>query len=274
MKVGTQVFEVSDHLLIRKWKQSPPESWNLCFWSQCHLLIKRQTHHDQKVETHKHRFLKSVLLADQKVETTPSSESWNLGFWSQCHLLIKRLRTPWLKGRDTQNLGFWSQCHLLINMWRQAPLKVGTYIFEVSVTCLSKGGDIWKSCRKCSLPRWRHHHIYSSWDLGFLRSVSLADQKVETPWSKGRDTQTYVFEVSVICWSKDRDNPPVKVGTWVFEVSVTCWSKGRDTMIKRRHPKAGRPWSKRWRHPNIGFWSQYCLLIKRWRQPPPVKVGT
>ena len=139
---------------------------NLGFWSQCHLLIKRQRHPDEKADTPKLRFLKSVSLADQKVETPwskgeikshpnlgfwshchllikrwrqPTSESWNLGFWSQCHLLIKRWRHPdqkaeTPKGRDTlikrcrhPNLGFWSQCHLLIKWWRQLPLvKVGT----------------------------------------------------------------------------------------------------------------------------------------------------
>ena len=54
-------------------------------------------------------------------------------------------------------------------------------------------------------------------EFRFLKSLSLADQKMETPdqkveTPKGRDTQTYVFEVSVTCWSKGGDNPPVIFG--------------------------------------------------------------
>ena len=183
------------------------------------------------------RFLKSMSLADQKVET-PTSESWNLGFWSHTcwpkggETLIKSAETP--KGRDTlikrcrhPNLGFCSQCHLLIKRWRQLPLvEVGTWVFEVSVTCWSNSGDTlikklhtpkvetpWSKCR-CT-QRWRHpdqkmemsklrflksvcHLLIKggdnspSWklELRFLKSVSLADQKAETPWcNKSGDTQ-------------------------------------------------------------------------------------
>ena len=124
----------------------PGESLDLGFWD---TWSKRWGHPDQKadtpkggetlikrwrhpeVEMSKLRFLQSVSLADQMVETTPPGESWNLGFWSHCHLLIKRQRHPdekveTPKGRDPPvkswrhpNLGFWSQCHLLIKRWRQ-----------------------------------------------------------------------------------------------------------------------------------------------------------
>ena len=65
---------------------------NLGFWSQCHLLIWRWRHPDQREETplikrcrHPNLgFLKSVSLADQKAETTPLEV--------KCHLLIKRWR--------------------------------------------------------------------------------------------------------------------------------------------------------------------------------------
>ena len=160
---------------IKRWRY-----WNLGFWSQCHLLIKRQTHPDQKAGTPKLRFLKSVLLADQKTETNPH-QSWDLGFevsvtcWSKGRdTLITRQRhpkveTPWSKGRDTQR-------------WRHLDQKVEipNFGFEVSVTCWSK---VETTQQKLA--------------LRFLESMSLADQKAEipdqkaeTPWWKGGDTQT------------------------------------------------------------------------------------
>ena len=148
-----------------------------------------------------------MSLADLKAETPWSGRDTlikrcrqNLGFWSQCHLLIKRQRHP----NQKANLP-WSQVSFADQKVRQ-PLKVGTR-FLVSVTCWSKGRDILikrHPDQKAETPKLR-----------FLKSVSLADLKVETPWSKGRDT-----------------------------------------LIKRC------------RHPNLGFWSQYHLLIKRQRQPP------
>ena len=73
------------------------------------------------------------------------------------------------------------------------------------------------------------------WKLGFrfLKSVSLADQRVERPWSKSRHTQRW-----------------------------------RDPDQKADAPKGGDTLIKRWRCPNLGFWSHCHLLIKRWRQPP------
>ena len=57
---------------------------------------------DQKVETTHYwpklelRFLKSVSIADQKVEITPWPEL-ELRFLSECQLLIKRQRQPTAK---------------------------------------------------------------------------------------------------------------------------------------------------------------------------------
>ena len=180
------------------------------FWSQWHTQrwrdpdqkaddTQRWRHPDQKVEMSKLRFLKSLSLADQKVETTPPPESWNLGFWSQCHLLIKQCRTPWskscrhpkvethlIKRCRHPNLGFSCQC----------------------VTCWSKGGD--------NLCQWK-------FELRFLKSVSLADQK-------GSDTL---------------------INMWRLPKAETPWSK-------ERQPNLGF-WNKchllikRLRHPNLGF---------------------
>ena len=186
------MFLKSVSLADQKLETTPHESWNLGFWSQCHLLIKRWRHHDDwKAETPKLRFLKSVSLADQKVETTPQ---WNLEirFLKSLSLADQKVETPWLKGRDTQNLGFWSQCHLLIKRQRhhdqkETPkgrdtlikkVKIPKQVFEVSITCWSKGGD--------SPLQWKL-------ELRILKSVSLADQKIETPWLKGRDTQNLGF---------------------------------------------------------------------------------
>ena len=376
------------HLLI-KTETIPCQSLDLGFWSQCHLLIKWQKHPDQKAGTPKGgdtlikrqrhpkvetpwskggdtqlRLLKSVSLADQKLETSKGGDTpikrwrhWNLGFWSQCHLLIKgrdtqrwrhsdqkvetpklkflksvsladqKADTPWSKGRDTLikrqrhpdkkaetpklrflklvsladqkvettphpkslNLGFWSQCHLLI-----------------------KGRDT---------ERWRHSdQKVETPKLKFLKSVSLADQKAETPWSKGRNTlmkrwrhpnlgfwsqcHLLIKAETIPCQSLD-------LGFWSQCHLLIKWQKhpdqkaetpkGGDTLIKRqRHPKVETPWSKggdtqlrllksvsladqkletpkggdtpikRWRHWNLGFWSQCHLLIKgrdtqRWR---------
>ena len=147
------------------------------------------------------RFLQSVCHLLIKWWRQP--ESWNLGFWSQCHLLIKRLRHPNLikksvslltQSGDTlikrqihPNLGFCSQC----------------------VTCWSNGGDnspSWKLelrfLKSLSLADQKMETTHQ-WklELRFLKSVSHSDQKVETPWSKS--------------W----DNPKVE----------TPWSKGVDT---------------------------------------------
>ena len=161
------------------------QSWNLGSSCQWHLLIKRQTTPLPKLEL---RFLKSMSLADQKAETTPSLiqscklgfwsqcpllikdrdnplvQSWNLGFCSQWHLLIKRQRQP--LPHPTLELRFWSQCYLLTKRQRQPPSPIQSWNlhFKVSVTCWSKSRD----------------NPPSKVELLFLKSVSLAVQKVET----------------------------------------------------------------------------------------------
>ena len=203
-------------------------------------------------DTLKLRFLKSLSLADQKVETTPQ---WKLElrFLKSVSLADQKAETPWSKSCNTQsgdtlikrqrhpNLGFWSQC----------------------VTCWSNGGD--------NSPSWQL-------ELRFLKSVSLADQKAETPWWKSAETQGIkrCRHPNLGFWSQChlvikrwRQLPPWKLELrFLKSVSLADqkaekpWSKGGNTLIKRC------------RHPNLGFWSQCHLLIKRWRHPPPVKVWT
>ena len=141
---------------------------------------------------------------------------------------LPKAETPWWKERQP-NLGFWNKCHLLIKRLRHPNLG----FCSQCVTCWSNGGDnspSWKLelrfLKSLSLADQKMETTHQ-WklELRFLKSVSHADQKVETPWSKSWDTQS------------------------------------RDTLIKRC------------RHPNLGFWSQCCLLIKWWRQLPLVKVG-
>ena len=65
------------------------QGWDVGFWSQCHLLIKRWRHLQKlffaKVDTPPHLklglgFLESLSLADQKAETTPYMHCRDLGF--------------------------------------------------------------------------------------------------------------------------------------------------------------------------------------------------
>ena len=129
-----------------------------------------------------------MSLADQKVEITPlasvkrqrqpPSKKLELSFLeSVSHADQKMETTP---NPKRWNLGFWSQCHLLI-----------------------KGGDIHRSCRRCSPPRWRY----------CLKTAGVLCQGGDTTTSK---VGTSVFGVSVTCWSKGRQAPHPKVGTYFF----------------------------------------------------------
>ena len=95
-----------------------------------------------------------MLLADQMMETTPPGESWDLGFWSQCHLLIKGWRDPDQKA-DTPKGG-------------------ETLMKKMEATKGQRHPD-----QKVETPKHR-----------CLKSVSLADQKVETPWWKDGENQS------------------------------------------------------------------------------------
>ena len=150
------------------------------------MLIKRKRQTPPfKVGTY---ILKSVSLADQKAETTPSLiQSCKLGFWSQCPLLIKDRDNPLVQ---SWNLGFWSQWHLLIKRQRQ-PLPHPTlelrFLKSMSLADQKAGN--------CPPPSKVETYILKSVSLAdqkaettphpklellFLESVSLADQKVET----------------------------------------------------------------------------------------------
>ena len=149
---------MSVSLADQKVETTPSDRLEIRFWSHCHLLIKRWRHPDWKAETPKLRFLKSVSLADQKVETT---RPWYLEirFLKSLSLADQKVETPWLKGRDTQ-----------------------TYVFEVSVTCWSKGGDtLIERQRHPNLGFWSQCHLLMTPDQktpkGFWRHS----------WSKGGD---------------------------------------------------------------------------------------
>ena len=153
MSLADQKVETShERVFFNKAETHPIQRWNLGFWSQCHLVIKSWRHPTLKAATYffevivtwwlkvgdtphpklEPSFLKSVSLADQKLET-PLIQSWNIGFWSQFYLLIKRWRhalqrvfsakaeTPPIQ---SWKLGFGSQCHLLIKRWRQSLERV------------------------------------------------------------------------------------------------------------------------------------------------------
>ena len=163
---------------------------NIGFWSQYHCWSKGGDNpHQWKLEL---RFLKSVSLADQKVETPWSKgvlcqgsrqllnvqklflprHTTTLGFWSQCHLLIKRQRQP--------------KCHLLIKRWRQ-PLtpqwKLESRFLKLVSLADQKVETSLKRQRHPNLGFWSQCHL-------LIKRQRHPDQKVETPWSKGVDTQT------------------------------------------------------------------------------------
>ena len=128
--------------------------------------------------------------------------------------------------------------------------------------------------------------------LRFVTSVSIADQKEETPpihsWNWG-------FQVSVPCWSKrwrrcslpSWNHTPSKVQTEVYDISVNCWSKGGDTAypnlelrfwksvsladLNVETPSCSGSSPSRWRHliqsSNWGLWCHCQLLIKGWTHP-------
>ena len=169
-----------------------------------------------------------MSFADQKAKTTPHPKGWNFGFWSQCHMLIKRWRQPpsikleltFLKSvsfadqkaKTTPhpkgwNFGFWSQCHMLIKRW--GPLQ---------------------KCRRCSLPRWRHHNIYG-WDLGFGSQCHLLIK-----WGR----QSAIQNVGTWVSAKVETPSHLKLGLR-FWSQCPLLSKGRDNP----HPIS-------W---NLGFWS-------------------
>ena len=146
---------------------------NLGFWSQCHLLIKRWRHPDERME-------KTKVKTHQKMETP------RCGFWSQCHLLIKRCRHP--------NIGFWSQCHLLIKRQRHPDEKMELRKPKSKTLADQTGGDtqiigVWSQCHLL-IQRWRH-----------------PDQKAGTP--KLRCLQS-VCHLLIKWW---RQLPLLKVGT-------------------------------------------------------------
>ena len=189
---------------------------------------------DQKVETTPQwklelRFLKSVSLADQTVEhpdqkaATPKGRYTlikrqrhpNLGFWSQCV-------TCWSNGGDNSpseswNLGFWSQCHLLIKQWN-------TLI------------------KKLQHPKWRH-----------------PDQKAETPKLRFLQSVCHLL-------IKMRQPLPVKKTKGQCHLQIRrCRHPNIGFWCHCHLPKGGdNPASESW---NLGFWSQCHLLIKRQRHP-------
>ena len=110
--------------------------------------------------------------------------------------------TCWLKGRDNPHA------------------KLGLRDFWLSVPYWSKGGD--------------NPLNVQSWDLGFLDSVLLADQKVETAFHPKLGLRFSGLRVT--WWSKGGDNSQSAHPMWrlrVFGLSVTCWLKCRDTPLSK-----------------------------------------
>ena len=233
------------------------------------------------------RFLKSVSLADQKVETPwwkdGEKQSQNtlikrwrhpdVGFWSQCHLLIKRCRHP--------NIGFWSQCHLLIKRQRHPDEKMEET--KVKDTLIKRWRHpnigVWSQCHLL-IKRWRHPDQKAETPkLRCLKSVSWAGQKVETTPHQWKLELRFLKSVSPSDQKVEtqKRHPMVETPCEKVETPKHRFLKS----VSLADQKAEKPWSKggntlikRCRHPNLGFWSQCHLLIKRWRHPPLVKVGT
>ena len=108
---------------------------------------------DQKVETPKLRFLKSVSLADQKCRDT----------------LMKRQIHP--------NLGFCSQC---VTCWSNGGDNSPSWKLELRfLKSLSLADQKMETTHQWKL------------ELRFLKSVSLADQKWRHPDQKAADTQRW-----------------------------------------------------------------------------------
>ena len=185
--------QITSHMSTM-WRQ-PPKLGLMFFelsvtcWSKGgdNLLIK-------KLEL---RFLKSVSLSDQKAETNIHPKHWILDFWELC--MYSRFLTAILLFPNLMV----SREHLILTWGGDSPHpKLWPRFFGLSVTCWSKGGD--------NLPHPK------SWDLGFWSQSHLLIKR----WRHLKAVE------GVLC--QGGDTTTSKVGTWVFEVSVTCWSKGRD----------------------------------------------